>query len=104
DIYALGLVLFEMATGSRPTPEYTAVEPAGLDRIIKTCLAKDPDERWQSARDIKYQLEGIASTPAEVSPAPTRSRRGYLGWAAAAVIAVLAFAGYYRTTRPPELK
>lgn len=79
DIFALGTVLYEMATGrpafqgktpaslianimnSEPAPITTLkpLTPPALDRVIKTCIAKDPDERWQSAHDVKLQLKWI---------------------------------------------
>jgi len=60
DIYALGLVMAEMATGKRAASSPRATLPAELDRVIGKCLEHDPDERWQSARDLKWALESSA--------------------------------------------
>ena len=80
DIFAFGAVLYEMVTGSkafaatsqasliaailtsepRPISEIQSTNPAALDRLIRTCLAKDPDHRWQSADDIARELQWIA--------------------------------------------
>ena len=79
DIFALGCVLYEMATGTKafagssqaslisaimkedPAPISTLrpVSPPALDRVVSTCLAKDPEERWQSAADVKRELRWI---------------------------------------------
>src|ERR1035441_10900744 len=76
----LGAVLYEMATGKRAfegkttasviaavierhPPPVSTVQPASppaLDRVVKTCLAKDPDERFQNVHDVKLQLQWIA--------------------------------------------
>ena len=82
DIFAFGAVLYEMVTGksafsgktpasivaailaSAPTPVATLqpTSPAELDRLIRTALAKNPDDRWQSAHDISIGLAGISAT------------------------------------------
>ena len=84
DIFALGVVLYEMATGSRPfqadnraaltaailtkTPPLVSTvctAPPLLDRVIARCLEKNPEARWQSARDLasalRWTMEGDGS-------------------------------------------
>src|SRR6202022_3554033 len=78
DIFSFGLVLFEMLTGKRafdgksqasviaailerPAPSVSNVAPVALERVLKRCLEKDPENRWQSARDLKAEVEWIAS-------------------------------------------
>ena len=81
DLFALGEILFEMATGlpaftgktkasliaavltAEPTSisKLQPVSPPALDQLVRGCLAKDPDERWQSAHDVKLALQWIAA-------------------------------------------
>src|SRR5712691_11653968 len=78
DIVSFGLVLYEMLTGKRafegkspasviaailerPAPSVADVAPPALDRVLKRCLEKDPENRWQSARDLRAALELIAT-------------------------------------------
>jgi eukaryotic-like serine/threonine-protein kinase len=110
DIYALGLVLYEMATGKRAEqgkmPLLDALPPQ-LAHIIECCLAPDPDDRWQSARDLQRELQWAATSNAipRCAPEPGGARRLWLAWSVAAVL-LLAFAGlsllHFRETPPAE--
>lgn len=126
DIFSFGLVLYEMLTGKRafegaspasviaaimerPAPSVSSIAPAALDRLLQRCLAKDPDDRWQSARDLKAELQWIGSVSGEslANPIASQSRRGYWGWIVAGVAILTASwlgAIAYRATRPAELK
>jgi hypothetical protein len=52
----------------RPAPLVAAVAPTGLNRALQRCLAKDPEARWQSVRDLKAELEWIANAPMAATP------------------------------------
>ena len=117
DIFAFGAVLYEMATGkkafaganqaslitaimsSEPAPISAAqpTSPAALDRIVRTCLAKDPEERWQSASDLKRELRWIgegsqSSSPAQPAVTARRRSSSRLAWSVALLCAAAALA------------
>ena len=117
DIFSLGATLYEMATGKKafeaqsqaglfsailtgePPPVSTIrpMSPSGLDRLVKVCLAKDPDARWQTAHDVGLQLQTLTDTgpasSAGVDAAPSRRRSRWVPWAiAAAALALATFA------------
>jgi serine/threonine protein kinase len=79
DIYALGLILQEMAGGKQALPE-------GLAHVIQRCLETDPEQRWQSARDVQVELDWVAR-PKPPEPVVVKSR-GKWGWVVAGVATV----------------
>jgi serine/threonine protein kinase len=114
DIFAFGCVLYEMATGRRafegksqasliaaimgkdpaPVSTISQVAPPALDRIVSRCLAKDPDDRWQTARDLMHELQWLTSGDSQLTMAVPvtgrRKSRERLAWLIAALSLVAA--------------
>jgi eukaryotic-like serine/threonine-protein kinase len=110
DIYSFGCVLYEMLNGKRVAADRSEIAPPFED-ILRTCLEKDPDERWQSARELKHALRWtVAGKSSEAksehaTAAPSQSRVGIGGWIAAGVFAVALAAVsfvHFREAPPPE--
>ena len=121
DIFAFGTVLYEMATakkaftGKSKASLITAImsteplslssiqpmTPRSLDRLVRICLAKDPEARWQTAHDVMLELQGISESISQpealsaISPRP--KKRQWAAWLVAGICALgmAAFAAAY---------
>lgn len=124
DIFAVGCVLYEMATGSRafdgktqlsvmsailekdpePISALQPLAPAALEGAVRTCLQKDPDERWQTAVDLRNVLALVSGTTTK-APAVAGARKNLSRWmlpaAVAALLALLAAGGVIGLRRAP---
>jgi serine/threonine protein kinase len=126
DIFSLGCVLYEMFTGRRAfegksqlsvmtgilekdpdlVSQVAPSVPPAVDHVVKTCLEKIPDERFQTVHDVKLQLKWIADGGSQshaLQPAPTH-KRSNLAWilaAAALLIALASLAAYLRLAARP---
>ncbi len=125
DIFSLGAVFFEMVTGRRAFKRETAAEtmtailkedppdllqaapsaPPALERILKRCLEKSPDERFGSARDLAYAIETLSSSSPEqasrATPAPRRWLRRLHGLPVALAVAALVAALWRHVQQEP---
>src|SRR5206468_2132009 len=115
DIFAFGVLLYEMVTGrkafegesqasliaaimGKDPPPMAPLSPPALERVVRTCLAKDPDDRWQSARDLAREIRWIgtgsqadggmvrAAGAIGSRAGTTESRRGAAVWKGAAAL------------------
>jgi Tol biopolymer transport system component len=122
DIFALGAVLHEMATGRKafsgssqasligsilkdqqpPVSTLQPMAPPAFDHVVDKCLAKEPDERWQSAADVASELRWIAKESSHASAvAPIRAgrrSREAVAWAAFLLVSVAALALWLRSS------
>jgi len=126
DIFAFGAVLYEMLSGSRAFRRDTAAETmtavlkddppelsgpvrvvsSTLDRIVRRCLEKNPEERFQSARDLSFALSALSGSEtgaaARAATAAAPGRKRLLPWAAVGLAMVALAAATWFVARPPE--
>jgi Tol biopolymer transport system component/predicted Ser/Thr protein kinase len=125
DIFAFGAVLYEMATGQKafsgrtqasliaaiiervppPVSTISPMTPPAFDRVVKTCLEKDPEDRWQTAHDAMLELKWVAEGGSAAGlPAPVVARRRSrerLAWIVAGILAASTVAlAVLELTRP----
>src|SRR5215471_6336926 len=125
DIFSLGAVLYETVTGRRafeaksqasliasilehdPPSLSIVLRPTApsLDRVLRKCLAKNPDDRWQTATDLRDELKWMAEQGLRGATDRVTRRRGYAGWLVAGILfaVLLACASVqWGRKRPPE--
>ena len=122
DIFALGAMFYEMATGKRPFEGKSQIKvasailedepqpvsavlktsPPALDRLVRTCLAKSPDERFQSALDVKLELKWLSTEQPGAVPREARFS-WWLTYVALAALAIMAaFLLWMRASQPAQ--
>jgi Tol biopolymer transport system component len=121
DIFAFGAMLYEMVTGRRafegdspasvvsailrdrppPVSARVPVAPPALDALVEHCLAKDVEDRWQSAHDLQLQLAAIAAEDPARAAKPAAVRGRWLPWAVAGLAAAVALVAGWQALRRP---
>ncbi len=123
DIFALGCLLYEMATGRRafegksrtsliaaivssqpaPISSIAPMTPPGFEHVVRKCLEKHPDHRWQSAEDVASELQWISEAGSQAGVATPlmirRKTREKLAWTLAAAFALMTVAAAIEITR-----
>ncbi len=125
DIFALGAMLYEMGTGRKafsgtsqasligailhteppPLSGLQPMTPPALERVVKRCLAKPPERRWQSARDLLLELEDVRERAEIPATGASRARRRLpevAGWVAAAVLLAGLLGSFFLRGRAPH--
>ena len=120
DIFSFGAVLYEMLTGQRafpgksqlsvvsailekepvPISSIKPMTPPALDHTIRRCLAKEPEGRWQTARDLALELKWIAAGAPQTAMPAIRPNRERLIWIFAVLTLLLTLAAVYFRTAP----
>jgi eukaryotic-like serine/threonine-protein kinase len=132
DMFAFGAVVYEMVTGKQafegksqaslissimsfepaPLSSIQPMAPAGLDRVVHICLAKDPEDRWQSAHDLAGELRWIQEAGAGAEWRAVRTRKWTplsqrIAWAAAGLLLLTSLAltfAYFRGSAPSRAR
>ena len=122
DIFAFGAMLYEMLTGRKafegqtrasligsilhatptPLPDLQPLTPPALHRLVNACLVKDPEERWQTAHDLKLELQWIEAA-AERAGATGPNKLARALWPAATVLLLAVAAAAWLTARRPAV-
>ena len=119
DVFSFGAILYELLAGHRAFTGDSAVEtmnailkedppeltranaalPPALDRIVRRCLEKNPEERFQSARDVAFALDAVSTTRSDASmsgiPSVVAPRRTATAWRVGAIVALALAVGRY---------